>query len=146
MAAERPAKLPPTMIASCRMCLFLNGLAALSESAIEIRGQGSEGYGAQMRLEYGLDFAEGAVERTIYRLLYETAPLMLAEGYVVATRTPEKIDGLRAAGVIPVLCDLFDQKSLNEAVTDFRPYVIAHPVTDLPDQIGKLAEFLASIA
>jgi hypothetical protein len=48
---------------------------------------------------------------------------MLAEGYVVAamTRTPEKIDGLRAAGVIPVLCDLFDQKSLNEAVTDFDP-------------------------
>jgi uncharacterized protein YbjT (DUF2867 family) len=75
-------------------------------------------------------------------------PLMLAEGYVVAamTRTPEKIDGLRAAGVIPVLCGLFDQKSLNEAVTDFRPDVIAHPVPDLPDQIGKLAEFLASIA
>jgi uncharacterized protein YbjT (DUF2867 family) len=75
-------------------------------------------------------------------------PLMLAEGHVVAamTRTPEKIDGLRAAGVIPVLCDLFDQKSLNEAVTDFRPDVIAHQVTDLPDQIGKLAEFLDSIA
>ena len=37
-------------------------------------------------------------------------PLMLAEGHVVAamTRTPEKMDGLRAAGVIPVLCDLFE--------------------------------------
>jgi nucleoside-diphosphate-sugar epimerase len=73
-------------------------------------------------------------------------PLMLAEGYVVAamTRTPEKIDGLRAAGVIPVLCDLFDLKSLNEAVKDFRPDVIAHQVTDLPDDVGKLAEFRAS--
>jgi nucleoside-diphosphate-sugar epimerase len=73
-------------------------------------------------------------------------PLMLAEGYVVAamTRTPEKIAGLRNAGAIPVLCDLFDQKSLNEAVKDFRPDVIAHQVTDLPDQIGKLSEFLAS--
>jgi hypothetical protein len=29
---------------------------------------------------------------------------------------------------------------------DFRPDVIAHQVTDLPDQIGKLAEFPAAIA
>jgi uncharacterized protein YbjT (DUF2867 family) len=73
-------------------------------------------------------------------------PLMLAEGYVVAatTRMPEKMDGLRAAGVIPVLCDLFDPKSLNAAVKDFRPDVIAHQVTDLPDEIGKLTKFLAA--
>jgi uncharacterized protein YbjT (DUF2867 family) len=73
-------------------------------------------------------------------------PLMLAEGHVVAamTRTPEKMDGLRAAGVTPVLCDLFDPKSLNEAVKDFRPDVIAHQVTDLPDEIGKLTKFLAA--
>lgn len=73
-------------------------------------------------------------------------PLMLAEGHIVAamTRTPEKIDGLRAAGVTPVLCDLFDPKSLNAAVKDFRPDVIAHQVTDLPDEIAKLAQFLAS--
>jgi nucleoside-diphosphate-sugar epimerase len=73
-------------------------------------------------------------------------PLMLAEGHVVAamTRTAGKIDGLRAAGVTPVLCDLFDQKSLTAAVKDFRPDAIVHQVTDLPDQIGKLAEFLAS--
>lgn len=73
-------------------------------------------------------------------------PLMLAEGHIVAamTRTPEKIDGLRAAGVTPVLCDLFDPKSLNAAVKAFRPDVIAHQVTDLPDEIAKLAQFLAS--
>ncbi len=73
-------------------------------------------------------------------------PLMLAEGHVVAamTRTPEKINGLRAAGVTPVLCDLFDQKSLIVAVGEFRPDVIVHQVTDLPDEIGKLAAFLAS--
>src|SRR3954452_22735369 len=73
-------------------------------------------------------------------------PLMLAEGHVVAamTRTPEKINNLRAAGVTPVLCDLFDQKSLTTAVKDFRPDVIVHQVTNLPDEIGKLADFLAS--
>jgi uncharacterized protein YbjT (DUF2867 family) len=50
-------------------------------------------------------------------------PLMLAEGHVVAamTRTPEKIDGLRAAGVTPVLCDLFDQTSLTRRSKTFNP-------------------------
>jgi nucleoside-diphosphate-sugar epimerase len=69
---------------------------------------------------------------------------MLAEGHVIAamTRTPGKIDGLRAAGVTPILCDLFDQRSLTAAVKDFQPDVIVHQVTDLPDQIEKLADFL----
>jgi hypothetical protein len=72
------------------MCLFLNGLAALSEPAIEIRGQGGEGDGAQMRLEYGLDFAEGAVERTIYRLLYETAGCFGAMSHGYETRLADR--------------------------------------------------------
>jgi len=69
---------------------------------------------------------------------------MLAEGHVIAAmiRTRGKIDGLRASGVIPVLCDLFDQASLVAAVKDFQPDVIVHQVTDLPDQIEKLADFL----
>src|SRR6185312_14252255 len=87
-------------------------------------------------------FVAGATGVIGSRLL----PLMLAEGHVVAamTRTPEKIEGLRAAGVIPVLCDLFDQRSLTAAVKDFLPDVIVHQVTNLPDEIEKLAEFLAS--
>jgi UDP-glucose 4-epimerase len=70
--------------------------------------------------------------------------LMLVEGHVIAamTRTHGKIDRLRAAGVTPVLCDLFDQGSLTAAVKDFRPDVIVHQVTDLPDQIEKLAYYL----
>ena len=55
-------------------------------------------------------FLAGATGLIGIRLL----PLMLADGHVVAamTRTREKIDGLRAAGVTPVLCDFFDQDSL----------------------------------
>jgi uncharacterized protein YbjT (DUF2867 family) len=70
--------------------------------------------------------------------------LMSAEGHVIAamTRTNGKIDGLRAAGVTPVLCDLFDEKSLTAAVKDFRPDIVVHQVTDLPDDIEKLADFL----
>jgi hypothetical protein len=70
--------------------------------------------------------------------------LMLAEGHVLAamTRTQGKTDGLRAAGVTPVWCDIFDQKSLVAAVKDFQPDLVVHQVTDLPDELEKLAEFL----
>ena len=71
-------------------------------------------------------------------------PLMLAEGHVIAamTRTPSKTEGLRAAGVTPVLCDVFDREALIAAVKGFRPDIVVHQVTDLPDQIENLAEFL----
>lgn len=71
-------------------------------------------------------------------------PIMLADGNVIAamTRTQAKIDALHAAGVTPVLCDLFDQKALAAAVEDFKPDLVVHQVTDLPDQIENLDEFL----
>ena len=69
--------------------------------------------------------------------------LMLAAGYEVAamTRTPEKIEGLRAAGTTPVLCDILDRESLGVAVSFFLPVVVVHQVTDLPDEIDKIAKF-----
>jgi hypothetical protein len=71
-------------------------------------------------------------------------PLMLADGHEVAamTRTREKIDALRGAGAIPVLCDLFDAHALTDAVTDFRPDIVVHQVTDLPDRLDRLGEYL----
>jgi nucleoside-diphosphate-sugar epimerase len=85
-------------------------------------------------------FLAGATGVIGIRLL----PLMLAEGHVVAamTRTKGKIDGLRTDGVTPVLCDLFDQRSLIAVVKDFQPDVVVHQVTDLPDELAKLADFL----
>ncbi|QJR11252.1 hypothetical protein DSM104443_02325 [Usitatibacter rugosus] len=86
-------------------------------------------------------FLAGATGLIGIRLL----PLMRAEGHVVAgmTRTPAKIEALRAAGVTPVLCDLFDAKALATAVTDFQPDLVVHQVTDLPDELEKLADFLS---
>ena len=71
-------------------------------------------------------------------------PLMLADGHVIAamSRTPAKIEGLRAAGVTPILCDVFEREALIAAVKGFHPDVVVHQVTDLPDQIENLAEFL----
>jgi len=85
-------------------------------------------------------FLAGATGVIGVRLL----PLMLAERHVVAamTRTPSKIDGLRVAGVTTVLCDVFDQRSLVGAVKDFQPDLIVHQVTDLPEDLEKLADFL----
>jgi nucleoside-diphosphate-sugar epimerase len=85
-------------------------------------------------------FLAGATGVIGMRLL----PRMLAEGHVVAgmTRTPGKTDGLRAAGVTPVLCDIFDWTTLLAAVRDFHPDLVVHQVTDLPDEIEKLADFL----
>lgn len=85
-------------------------------------------------------FLAGATGLIGIRLL----PLMLAGGHVIAamTRTPGKVDGLRATGVTPILCDLFDGATLTAAVKDFEPDLVVHQVTDLPDQIDKLADFL----
>src|SRR5262245_34276336 len=70
--------------------------------------------------------------------------LMRAEGHLVAamTRTKEKVKGLEAAGVTPVWCDVFDQRSLSAAVMEFKPDLVVHQVTDLPDKIEQLADFL----
>jgi nucleoside-diphosphate-sugar epimerase len=86
-------------------------------------------------------FMAGATGVIGMRLL----PLMLAEGHLVAamTRTPQKVDTLRVAGVTPVLCDLFDREALIAAVTDFSPDLVVHQATDLPDEIDKLPEFLS---
>jgi len=70
--------------------------------------------------------------------------LMLAEGHVIAamTRTPAKKEGLRTAGVTPILCNLFDRPALVAAVREFQPDLVVHQATDLPDRIENLEEFL----
>lgn len=71
-------------------------------------------------------------------------PLMLAERHVVAgmTRTPGKAQALRDAGVMPVVVDLFDARALTAAVKEFGPDLVVHQVTDLPDDVAQLPEFL----
>jgi uncharacterized protein YbjT (DUF2867 family) len=85
-------------------------------------------------------FLAGATGVIGVRLL----PLMRAEGHIIAamTRTPGKAESLSAAGVVPVVCDLFDLHALTKAVTNFRPDVVLHQVTDLPDDVEKIADFI----
>jgi len=68
-------------------------------------------------------------------------PLLVAKGHVVAgmTRSPGKVERLRALGAEPVVCDVYDAAALREAVTAFRPELVMHQLTDLPDDEASLA-------
>ena len=70
-------------------------------------------------------------------------PLLVAAGHEVAgmTRSPGKLDGLRALGAEPVLCDVYDADALRAAVVRFGPDVMMHQLTDLPDTEAKIPEF-----
>src|SRR5262249_47688148 len=71
--------------------------------------------------------ATGAIGRRLVPLLLN------ARHYVIGTtRSITKVDGLRAAGVDPVVVDAFDAQGLSAAVFEARPDIIVHQLTDLP--------------
>ena len=71
--------------------------------------------------------AAGAIGRRL-------VPLLLAAGHHVVgtTRSTSKADLLRAAGVEPVVLDIFDSAPLTRAVSAARPDIVIHQLTDLP--------------
>jgi len=70
------------------------------------------------------------------------APLVAA-GHVVAgmTRSPDKAGRLSRLGAEPVVCDVFDTEALTRAVSRFRPDVVFHQLTDLPDDAREMPRF-----
>ena len=73
-------------------------------------------------------------------------PLFVAGGHEVVgmTRSVEKVEAIRFLGAEPVVCDVFDLKTLEKAVLAFRPEVIFHELTDLPDDRLLLDEYKSS--
>ena len=69
-------------------------------------------------------------------------PLLVADGHQVAgmTRSPGKCEGLRELGATPVLCDVLDEEALRDAVVGFRPELVMHQLTDLPDDEARIPE------
>src|SRR6516162_6645554 len=61
-------------------------------------------------------------------------PLLLEAGFQVVgtTRSPSRAEGLRAAGVEPVVVDVFDGPSLVRVTVAARPNIVLHQLTDLP--------------
>jgi nucleoside-diphosphate-sugar epimerase len=72
-------------------------------------------------------------------------PLLVRDGHEVAgmTRSPGKAAELRELGAEPVVCDVFDAGALAQAVTAFGTELVMHQLTDLPDQVDRIAEFAA---
>jgi nucleoside-diphosphate-sugar epimerase len=71
-------------------------------------------------------------------------PLLLQERHQVVgmTRTPQKADHLRELGAEPVVCDVFDADALKEAVAGAAPELVMHQLTDLPDDLKRLAFYI----
>ena len=70
-------------------------------------------------------------------------PLLVAGGHTVAgmTRSPEKAEAVRALGAEPVVCDVYEADALERAVSAFRPDLVMHQLTDLPDQLDELTAY-----
>lgn len=64
-------------------------------------------------------------------------PLLRQAGHRVVgtTRSSAKAEMLRAAGVEPVVVDVFDAPALARAVAAARPHVVIHQLTDLPPDL-----------
>ncbi len=70
-------------------------------------------------------------------------PMLLEDGHVVAgmTRSAEKAEGLRELGAEPAVCDVFDADGLTEVVVAFKPELVMHQLTDLPDTVDQIGAF-----
>lgn len=68
-------------------------------------------------------------------------PLLVAAGHEVAgtTRSAEKEQGVRAAGAEAVVVDVYDAAALTAAVVGYRPDLVMHQLTDLPDDAALIA-------
>jgi nucleoside-diphosphate-sugar epimerase len=74
-------------------------------------------------------------------------PLLTAAGHSVwgTTRSPERVEAVRALGARPVLVDVFNAEALASAVLAARPEIVMHQLTDLTAlrDPAKRAEALA---
>jgi nucleoside-diphosphate-sugar epimerase len=67
-------------------------------------------------------------------------PLLVGAGYTVfgTTRSRERADALAAAGVEPVIVNVYDPATLSRAVVAARPEIVIHQLTDLPRDPSRI--------
>jgi nucleoside-diphosphate-sugar epimerase len=67
-------------------------------------------------------------------------PLLVEAGHTVGamTRSTAKTPQLMKAGAEAIVCDVFDQPGLIDAVRAFAPDLVLHEMTDLPDDLKDL--------
>jgi nucleoside-diphosphate-sugar epimerase len=59
--------------------------------------------------------------------------MLIADGHEVhgTTRSPERVEWLRAAGAVPVVLDAVDARAVRGAIASASPEVVVHELTDL---------------
>jgi nucleoside-diphosphate-sugar epimerase len=71
-------------------------------------------------------------------------PQLVAAGYEVIgmTRSRDKARAIRAAGGMPVICDVFEAARVHQVIAESRPEAIIDELTDLPHEmdLGGLAK------
>lgn len=76
----------------------------------------------------------------------QLAPLLIADGWqvVATTRSADKATLLHEMGVEPVVVDVFDAAALRSVITEFKPEIVIHQLTDLPHALeaSKMTEAL----
>lgn len=72
-------------------------------------------------------------------------PLLVSAGHTVLgmTRSPEKLKSLEKLGARGVVCDVYDLPALGRVVSSFRPDLVMHQLTDLPDEADRVPEYAA---
>lgn len=75
-------------------------------------------------------------------------PLLVDAGHEVVglTRSAGGAEIIRSLGADPVIGDVFDADGLHRAVTEGAPDLVMHQLTDLPDDVARIAEFAAANA
>lgn len=75
-------------------------------------------------------------------------PLLVARGHEVAgmTRRQANAERLRGLGAACAVCDVYDARALVETVVSFRPDVVVHQLTDLPDDVRLIPRYAAANA
>ena len=84
--------------------------------------------------------AAGAIGRRL-------VPQLVSAGHTVTgtTRFRDRAEWLQAAGVKPVIVDVYDAAALQQAVAEAQPEVVIHQLTDLPQQYDPKT-FAAALA
>ena len=70
--------------------------------------------------------------------------LLHGAGHEVAgmTRSPDKVSVISALGALPVVCDVFDAVALVDTVVGFAPDLVMHQLTDLPDHLDQVPDYV----
>lgn len=73
-------------------------------------------------------------------------PMLVSNGHEVMgmTRRAEHAAVLRTLGAEPLVCDVYDRAALSDAMVRFAPQLVMHQLTDLPDDVARIGEYLAA--